>query len=85
MDINRQAIPEFNGRLQNPRVRTTTTTRTTTSRSKQQARENPERGECKVKEQEQEHRTTHAAGSYEQGIRHRITQRARKLSLIKVL
>ena len=23
----------------------------------------PERGECKVKEQEQEHRTTHAAGS----------------------
>ena len=26
------------------------------------AREKPERGECKVREQEQEHRTTHAAG-----------------------
>ena len=25
--------------------------------------EKPERGECKVKEQKQEHRTTHAAGS----------------------
>ena len=56
--INRQAIPEFNGRipyikgrLQNPR------------REKKQAREKPERGEHKVKEQEQEHRTTHAAGS----------------------
>ena len=25
--------------------------------------EKPEKGECKIKEQEQEHRTTHAAGS----------------------
>ena len=35
-----------------------TVTATVTTR-----REKPERGECKVKEQEQEHRTTHAAGS----------------------
>ena len=50
---------------------------------------NPERlevtGEHKVKEKEQEHRTTHTAGSEERGIRHRIYQRARKLSLMKVL
>ena len=32
-------------------------------REEKQAREKPERGEHKVKEQEQEHRTTHAAGS----------------------
>ena len=34
-----------------------------TKPQEREAREKPERGECKVKEQGQEHRTTHAVGS----------------------